>query len=144
MKTNHRALGTITTESFLAGTSRNRSRPTVSDMTLALCISILFGIPSLFFAYIGLRAAAEAPSQAASSAQMPSDFGREVARVVGENDRIEADTLRDMNRTARDREGQMHTLGKLLLFDKHLSVRQTKPAVSATRPRRVSQVPLRR
>lgn len=109
----------------MPGTSGNKSRPTVSDLTLALCLSFLFGIPSLFFTYICLQAAAEAPSQAAPSAQMPPpDFDREIARVVAENDRIEADALRDMNRTARDRDGQMRTLGKLLLFDKHLSVRQ--------------------
>jgi hypothetical protein len=30
---------------------------------------------------------------------MPSDFEREVARVVGEIDKIEADTLEQMNRT---------------------------------------------
>jgi cytochrome c peroxidase len=58
--------------------------------------------------------------------RMPPDFDREVARVVAELDRIEDDALRDMNRTTLDRQGQIRTLGKLLLFDKHLSVNQNE------------------
>lgn len=58
--------------------------------------------------------------------QMPSGFDKDVARVVAEIDRIEADTLRDMNRTTLDRQGQIRTLGRLLLFDKHLSVNQNE------------------
>ena len=58
--------------------------------------------------------------------RMPPDFDREVARVVADLDRIEADTLNEMSRTALDRQGQMRTLGKLLLFDKHLSVNQNE------------------
>jgi cytochrome c peroxidase len=57
---------------------------------------------------------------------MPPDFDREIARVVAEIDGIEADTLRNINHTALDRQGQMRTLGKLLLFDKHLSVNQNE------------------
>jgi cytochrome c peroxidase len=58
--------------------------------------------------------------------RMPADFDQEVARVVADLDRIEDDTLRDMRRTALDRQGQVRTLGKLLLFDKHLSVNQNE------------------
>lgn len=58
--------------------------------------------------------------------QMPSDFNQEVARVVAEVDRIENNTLRDMHRTTQDRQGQVRTLGKLLLFDRHLSVKQNE------------------
>lgn len=58
--------------------------------------------------------------------KMPPDFDREVARVVADLDRIEDDTLRDMSRTTLDRQGQVRTLGKLLLFDKHLSVHQNE------------------
>jgi cytochrome c peroxidase len=58
--------------------------------------------------------------------QMPVGFDQEVARVVTEVDRIEADTLRKMNQITLDREGQIHTLGKLLLFDKQLSVNQNE------------------
>ncbi|MGA2850333.1 MAG: cytochrome c peroxidase [Terracidiphilus sp.] len=57
---------------------------------------------------------------------MPIDFEQEVARVSAEMDRIEEDTLRRMNETMLDREGQIRTLGKLLLFDKHLSVNQNE------------------
>jgi cytochrome c peroxidase len=56
--------------------------------------------------------------------KMPPDFDQEVARVVADLDRIENDTLRQIDQTALDRQGQVRTLGKLLLFDKHLSVNQ--------------------
>ena len=58
--------------------------------------------------------------------QMPPGFDQDVARVVAEIDRIEADTLRQMDKTTLDRQGQIHTLGKLMLFDKHLSVNQNE------------------
>jgi cytochrome c peroxidase len=58
--------------------------------------------------------------------EMPPSFDKDVATVVVEIDRIEADTLRQLNRTTLDREGQVRTLGKLLLFDKHLSVNQNE------------------
>jgi cytochrome c peroxidase len=57
---------------------------------------------------------------------MPPDFEREVARVVADLDKIEADTLQQMNHSALDRQGRMRTLGKLMLFDKHLSVNQNE------------------
>jgi len=63
---------------------------------------------------------------AAQQGQMPSDFEQEVARVSAEMDRIEEDTLRRMSQTTLDREGQIRTLGKLLLFDKHLSVNENE------------------
>jgi len=58
--------------------------------------------------------------------QTPPGFDQDVARVVADLDRIEADTLRQMGRTTLDRQGQIHTLGKLMLFDKHLSVNQNE------------------
>src|SRR5258706_292881 len=58
--------------------------------------------------------------------RMPAGFEQEVAKVVADIDRIEADTLRQMNQTSLDRQGQVHTLGKLMLFDKHLSVNQNE------------------
>src|ERR1700688_1866467 len=58
--------------------------------------------------------------------QMPPGFDQDVARVVAEIDRIEADTLHQMDQTTLDRQGQIHTLGKLMLFDKHLSVNQNE------------------
>jgi cytochrome c peroxidase len=48
------------------------------------------------------------------------------AKVVANLDRIEEDTLHQMNQTTLDREGQIRTLGKLLLFDKRLSVNQNE------------------
>jgi len=58
--------------------------------------------------------------------RMPDSFDQDVARVVADIDRIEADTLSQMDRTSLDRQGQVHTLGKLLIFDKHLSVNQNE------------------
>jgi cytochrome c peroxidase len=56
--------------------------------------------------------------------QMPPSFDQDVAKVVAEIDRIEADALSQTEHTTLDRQGQVSTLGKLLLFDKHLSVNQ--------------------
>ena len=62
----------------------------------------------------------------ALAGQMPPGFDQDVATVVADLDRIEADTLRQMDQTTLDRQGQIHTLGKLMLFDKHLSVNQNE------------------
>jgi cytochrome c peroxidase len=70
--------------------------------------------------------AREAESRANPAGRVPATFDQDVARVVAEVDRIEADTLRQMNRTTLDRQGQIRTLGKLLLFDKNLSVNQNE------------------
>src|SRR6202171_4580229 len=67
-----------------------------------------------------------ANSQNNLGGRMPPSFDQEVARVVAEIDRIEADTLSQMEHTTLDRQGQVRTLGKLLLFDKHLSVNQNE------------------
>src|SRR5260370_22481460 len=67
---------------------------------------------------------AESPSNLGG--QMPPSFDQDVARVVADLDRIEADTLSQMDRTTLDRQGQVRTLGKLLLFDKRLSVNQNE------------------
>jgi len=58
--------------------------------------------------------------------QMPPSFDQDVARVVAQIDRIEADTLSQMDRTSLDRQGQVRTLGKLMLFDKNLSVNRNE------------------
>ena len=94
----------------------------------------LFGfltfIPLLIPATSKSQAAAADSGQAKSpsnlSGQMPSSFDQDVAKVVADIDRIEADTLTQMNRTSLDRQGQVRTLGKLLLFDKRLSVNQNE------------------
>jgi cytochrome c peroxidase len=69
---------------------------------------------------------AAVPAKAQSGGQMPPNFERDVEAIVANLDRIEADTLRELNHTTLDRQGQIRTLGKLLLFDKHLSVNQNE------------------
>src|ERR1700681_377969 len=68
----------------------------------------------------------EAKSPSNFVGQMPPSFDKDVATVVAGIDRIEADTLQQLSQTTLDREGQVRTLGKLLLFDKHLSVNQNE------------------
>jgi cytochrome c peroxidase len=68
----------------------------------------------------------EAKSSANPPGRVPSDFDREVARIEAEVDRIEADALSHADSTTLDRQGQMRTLGKLLIFDKHFSVHQNE------------------
>jgi hypothetical protein len=41
---------------------------------------------------------------------MPPGFSLDVAKVVANIDRIETDTLRQMNQTTLDRQGQIRTL----------------------------------
>lgn len=72
------------------------------------------------------RAAQSSKTLVVVPGQMPPAFYQEVARVVTELDQIESDTLRQMDRTTLDREGQIRTLGKLLLFDKNLSVNKNE------------------
>jgi cytochrome c peroxidase len=49
-----------------------------------------------------------------------------VLRVAAEVDRIEADALGQVEHGGLDRQAEVRTLGKLLLFDKHLSVHQNE------------------
>jgi cytochrome c peroxidase len=58
--------------------------------------------------------------------QMPATFAGDVEDVVARLDKIEAETLLQMGETTLDRQGQIRTLGRLLLFDKHLSVNQNE------------------
>jgi cytochrome c peroxidase len=71
-------------------------------------------------------ARADAPFLNSLAGHMPPDFDREVRRVMVEIDRIEAETLRQSAATTLDPQGQMRTLGKLLLFDKRLSVNENE------------------
>jgi len=66
------------------------------------------------------------PSVQSRAGELPPSFDKDVARVEQEMDRIEDEALRQMDSTALDRQGQIRTLGKLLLFDKHLSVNQNE------------------
>jgi len=93
--------------------------PAIGFLALAIfCAVRLSGIePST------TQDAAFSPAQ---RGQMPPDFDREVTRVTEEVDRIEQRTLQQMDKTTLDRQGQVRTLGKLLLFDKHLSVHENE------------------
>src|ERR1017187_163171 len=55
----------------------------------------------------------EAKSPSNLVGQMPPSFDKDGARVVADIDRIEGETLRQLDRTSLDREGQVRTLGKL-------------------------------
>jgi cytochrome c peroxidase len=103
-------------------------------MTRRLITSALIGVSAVGMIFVAARGRAQTGSSRAEriasaenlSGRMPPDFDREVARVVAQLDRIEADTLQHADHTTLDRQGKMHTLGKLLLFDKHLSVNQNE------------------
>src|ERR1700688_1207575 len=100
-----------------------RRTETMSNRTLAV---LLFGL--LTFGALFLRAASKPQAGAAISSvakspralggKMPPGFDQDVASVVAEVDRVEADTLSQMEHVTLDRQGQVRTLGKLLLFDK--------------------------
>ncbi len=64
--------------------------------------------------------------------QMPPSFDQDVARVVADLDRMEEDTLQQLDRTTLDRERQIRTLGKLLLFD-HQPVRAVNSGTRSPR-----------
>jgi cytochrome c peroxidase len=93
-----------------------------------LTISLL-AIPTFCAIRLNGVGPSEAPKSTtgpAQQGQMPSDFAKEVARVAAEMDQTEEYTLQRMSQTAVDPEGQIRTLGKLLLFDKHLSVKENE------------------
>src|SRR5258707_8641108 len=83
-------------------------------------------IPAAGKPQAGAAASGQAKSPSNLGGQMPPTFDQDVARVVADIDRIEADTLTQMDRATLDRQGQVRTLGKLLLFDKRLSVNQNE------------------
>jgi cytochrome c peroxidase len=95
---------------------------------------MLVGLLTFGVLFVSINAAPQTgsttPGEPASpnnlGGQMPPSFDREVQDVVERLDRVEADVLRQMNQTSLDRQGQIRTLGKLLLFDKHLSVNQNE------------------
>ncbi|MGB2634989.1 MAG: cytochrome c peroxidase [Candidatus Acidiferrum sp.] len=66
------------------------------------------------------------PSAQSRAGELPPSFDKDVARVEKEMDRIEEEALLQIKATTLDRQGQVRTLGKLLLFDKHLSVNQNE------------------
>src|SRR5713101_1270117 len=101
--------------------NRNRAVPLLGLFTFG---ALLISAASKPQAGTGNSGETKSPSNLGG--QMPPSFDKDVARVVADIDRIEADTLSQMEHTTLDRQGQVHTLGKLLLFDKHLSVNQNE------------------
>ena len=104
---------------------RNRTPP------LSLVAPLTFGLMTLGSLLLPARTQTQRHDAAIAAThdlpgQMPPGFDQDVVRVGAEIDRIEADTLRQMDQTTLDRQGQIHTLGKLMLFDKHLSVNQNE------------------
>jgi len=102
-----------------------RSRVSIRGRNLAPALIVLLAFGTLF---LSTRAKSQPGGAAVSNlrGKMPASFDRDVAAVVANLDRIEADALRQMNQTTLDRQGQLRTLGKLLLFDKHLSINQNE------------------
>jgi cytochrome c peroxidase len=108
-----------------------RRNNTVRNRNLAVSLLVLLIFGALLISpaskpQAGAAFSGEAKSPGNLGGQMPPSFDKDVARVVADIDRIEADTLRQMDRTTLDHQGQVRTLGKLLLFDKHLSVNQNE------------------
>jgi cytochrome c peroxidase len=102
----------------------NRTPPAVLGALLILGALLVSGSDKPQVAGTTVPGARNSPTNLGG--RMPSSFDQEVARVVAELDRIEADTLSQAEHTSLDRQGQIRTLGKLLLFDKHLSVNQNE------------------
>ncbi len=101
--------------------NRNRAVPLLGLFTFGALLISAASKPQA-----GASPSSEVKSTSNLGGQVPASFDQDVARVVAEVDRIEADTLREMKDTSLDRQGQVRTLGKLLLFDKHLSVNQNE------------------
>ena len=99
-------------------------------MQIRLVIAFLTVVLIASLIVVRAQAPSSSPGRAKAGenlkGKMPPDFDREVARVVADLDRIEADTLRQASHGPLDRQGQIRSLGKLLLFDKRLSVNQNE------------------
>ena len=97
----------------------------------ALVTGLLFG------AVIAAPGVDVVSAQEAGTTLTPAALA-EIARVEAEIDRIEARTLERLAAPLDNQVQQIELLGKLMLYDKHLSVNATRLALSATCPRRVS------
>jgi cytochrome c peroxidase len=110
-----------------ACTQKAHKESTMQNRTVAIGLAGLWIVGAVLVAahgkaQVSYSGAPRAASTENLNGQMPADFNREVARMVADLDRIEADTLHQINHSTLDRQGQVRALGKLLLFDKHLSV----------------------
>ena len=68
---------------------------------------------------------------------------QEIAKVEAEIDRTEAQATERLAAPPDNQIQQIELLGKLMLYDKHLSVTATRLVLSATCPRRALPVPCR-
>jgi cytochrome c peroxidase len=83
------------------------------------------------------------PGAQESSTVLSPQALKEIAQVEGEIDRIEAQTIERLATPPDNQVQQIELLGKLMLYDKQLSVNATRPALSATCRRWASPVPCR-
>src|SRR3984957_15957723 len=107
------------------GTQTMRNRNVGASLFALLTFGALL-ISAASKPHVGASVSSQAKSPSNLGGRMPATFEQDVARVVAEIDRIETDTQSQMEHTKLDRQGQVRTLGKLLLFDKHLSVNQNE------------------
>src|ERR1700733_11936730 len=99
--------------------NRNRLVPLIGLFTFGAVL-----ISAAVKPQAGTSPSSEVDSTSNLGGQVPASFDQDVARVVAAIDRIEGGALSKKKDTSLDRQGQVRTLGKLLLFDKHLSVNQ--------------------
>jgi cytochrome c peroxidase len=79
--------------------------------------------------FLGLRTATWSPSRDAVQDPAPAELEKEIKRVEADIDKVFADTLAEVPAIPSDtgsRLKRMQTLGKLLLFDKQLSVNRNE------------------
>lgn len=103
----------------------------MQNRTAALGLTVLLLVSTALLVINGsardvLSAGRQAALTQSTGGKLPPDFQSEVERVVAQLDEIENVTLRQMENGKLDRQGQMRTLGKLLLFDKRLSVNKNE------------------
>src|SRR6202140_274321 len=101
--------------------NRNRAVPLLGLFTFGALLISAASKPQA-----GTSRSSEIKSTSNLGGQVPASFDQDVASVVAEIDRIEADPLSQTGRTNLDRQGQVRTLGKLMLFDKNLSVNRNE------------------
>jgi hypothetical protein len=94
--------------------NRNCAAPLLSLFTFGALLITAASNPQA-----GASRSSEIKSTSNLGGQVPASFDQDVASVVAEIDRIEAETLSEMKDSSLDRQGQVRTLGKLLLFDKN-------------------------
>ncbi len=74
------------------------------------------------------------PAQMDLGGRMPGSFGADMAALESALDRIEAETLLGARQAPPDPQGRIRILGKLLLFDRNLSVKRNEACVFCHSP----------